>query len=122
MNKIKSLEDLKRFREEAIKKRNAEKYGGKKQVIVSIGTAGLALGAKETLTAIEEFIEEKSLSDIIVRHIGNFGLESREPIVQVVMENEPAVTYGNVTPDAAREIMRKHVIDGVVHEPYVIKL
>lgn len=122
MDIIKSLEDLRRIREEALKKRNTEKYSGKKQVIVSMGTAGIASGVKETVNAIQEFIKKEGLSNIILRHTGNFGLDSREPIIQVIVENEPVVTYGNVTPDVAYEIMMKHIVGGVIHESHVIKV
>jgi len=120
MNKIKSLEDLRRIREEAQKKRNTEIFNGKKQVVVGLGTAGIASGAYETLKAIKDFIQEEGLSNVIIRQIGNFGLDSREPVIQVIIGDGPTVTYGNVTPDIAREIMRKHIVDGVIHETHVI--
>ncbi len=85
---------------------------GQIQVVVGMGTVGIAAGARETLKAILDFIEKENLCDIIVRQTGNIGLDSYEPIVQVMIGEQPKVTYGKVTPDAARRIMKEHVVDG----------
>ncbi len=121
MDKIKSLEDLKRVREEALKKREAKVVTGQKQIIVGMGTVGIAAGARETLKAILDFIEKENLSDIVVRQTGNIGLDSWEPIVQVIIGDEPPVTYGKVTPDVARRIMKEHVMNHTVVKEYKIE-
>lgn len=121
MNKIKSLEDLKKVREEALKKREAKRIGGQKQVIVGMGTVGIASGARDTLKAILEFIEENNLEDILVRQTGNIGMDSFEPIVQVVIGDKEPVSYGKVTPEIVRIIMREHVVQGKKVEEFIIK-
>lgn len=114
MNKVKTLEDLKRLREEALEKRRVKSASGQKQVIVGMGTVGIAAGARETLKAILDYVEEHNVQDITVRQTGNIGLDSFEPIVQVVIGEEPRVSYGRVTPDVARQIMSDHVEKGVI--------
>lgn len=47
-------------------------------------------------------------------------MDSWEPIVQVVVGETAPVTYGKVTPAAARQIMEQHVMDGKVVNDYVI--
>lgn len=121
MNKVKSLEDLKRIREEALKKRDAKVVGGQKQVIVGMGTVGIAAGARETLKAILDYIESENLSDIVVRQTGNIGWDSYEPIVQVVIGEEAKVTYAKVTPEAAAKIMKEHIVGGKVVKEYAIE-
>ena len=86
-----------------------------------MGTVGIAAGARETLKAILEYIEKENLSDVIVRQTGNIGLDSLEPIVQVMVGENPKVTYGKVTPDAARRIMKEHVVGGQVVKEYAIE-
>ena len=54
MNSIKSLEDLKKVREEALEKRKAKTISGAAQVIVGMGTCGIAAGARETMKAVLE--------------------------------------------------------------------
>ncbi|PWH14353.1 MAG: 2Fe-2S ferredoxin [Anaerolineae bacterium] len=120
MPTVKSLEDLKKIREEALKKREIKSAPGSVQIVVGMGTPGIAAGARETLKEILNFIEEKSLTNITVRQTGNIGRDSWEPIVQVVIGDEPAVTYGKVTPAAARQIMEQHVVGGKVVNDYVI--
>ena len=121
MDKVKSLDDLKRIREQALQKREAKTTSGQKEVIVGMGTVGIAAGARETLKAILEYIENENLTGIIVRQTGNIGLDSWEPIVQVVIGAEPKVTYGKVTPDVAKKIMKDHVVSGLIVKAHVIE-
>jgi NADP-reducing hydrogenase subunit HndB len=121
MPAVKSLEDLKRLREEALEKRKAKTTTSSIQVIVGMGTVGIAAGARETLKAILDYVESAQLTDIIVRQTGNVGMDSWEPIVQVVIGESPMVTYGKVTPDAARRIMKEHVVGGHIVKEHVIE-
>jgi NADP-reducing hydrogenase subunit HndB len=114
MDKIKSLEDLKRIREEALQKRNVKASSGQKQIIVGMGTVGIASGARGILKAILEYIEKNNLPDIVVRQTGNLGLDSWEPIVQVILGEEPPVSYGRVTPENLNRIMKEHVEGGKI--------
>ncbi len=121
MPTVKSLEDLKRVREEAQKKQQLKETSGKTEIIVGMGTVGIAAGARETLKAILDMIEKENLENIIVRQTGNIGLDSFEPIVQVVLPGEDKVTYGKVNPEMARQIMKEHVIGGKVVQEYQIE-
>lgn len=114
VDKVKTLEDLKKLREEALEKRRVKSAAGQVQIVVGMGTVGIAAGARETLKAILETIEKENLSEIIVRQTGNIGLDSMEPIVQVIVGDQPKVTYAKVTPDVARRIMKDHVQGGQV--------
>lgn len=121
MDKVKTLEDLKRLRQEALEKRKVKSTAGEIQVIVGMGTVGIAAGARETLKSILEYIEKENLSDIVVRQTGNIGLDSYEPIVQVAIGDHPKVTYGRVSPDTARRIMKEHVVGGQIVKDNVIE-
>lgn len=121
MPNVKSLDDLKKIREEALKKQQLKETSGKTEVIVGMGTVGIAAGARETLKAILSLIENKNLTDIIIRQTGNIGLDSFEPIVQVVRPGEEKVTYGKVNPDMARRIIEEHVLKGEIVKEYQIE-
>jgi NADP-reducing hydrogenase subunit HndB len=121
MATVKSLDDLKRIREEALKKQQLKETSGKTEVIVGMGTVGIAAGARETLKAIMDMIESENLSDIIIRQTGNIGLDSFEPIVQVVLPGEEKVTYGKVNPEMARQIIKEHIVGGKIIVEYQIK-
>lgn len=120
MPTVKSLEDLKKIREEALHKREIKAAPGSIQIIVGMGTPGIAAGARDTLKAILSFIEEKHLTNITVRQTGNIGMDSWEPIVQVQVGEAPAVTYGRVTPYVVRQILEQHVLGGKVLNDHVI--
>ncbi|MBI4927776.1 MAG: (2Fe-2S) ferredoxin domain-containing protein [Anaerolineae bacterium] len=94
---------------------------GQIQVVVGMGTVGIAAGARETLKAILDTIEKENIPDVVVRQTGNIGLDSYEPIVQVVIGESPKVTYGKVNPEAARRIMKEHVVGGNIVKEHVIE-
>jgi NADP-reducing hydrogenase subunit HndB len=121
MPTVKSLDDLKRIREEALKKQQLRETSGKKEIIVGMGTVGIAAGARETLKVILEMIEKENLTDIVVRQTGNIGLDSFEPIVQVVLPAKDKVTYGKVNPEMARRIVNEHVVGGEIVTDYQIE-
>lgn len=121
MSAIKSLEDLKRLREEALEKRRVKTASGKAQVVVAMGTCGIAAGARETMKALLNAIESDNLSGIIVTQTGCIGLCEREPIVQVTVGEGPKMTYGKVTPEAAVRILKEHVLEGQPVKDYLIE-
>jgi NADP-reducing hydrogenase subunit HndB len=122
MPAVKSLEDLKKLREEALEKRRVKTATGQVQVIVGMGTCGIAAGARDAMKAILETIEKDNLSGIIVTQTGCIGMCEKEPIVQVVVGEQPKVTYGKVNPETARRIMREHVVKGKVVSDHQIPL
>jgi NADP-reducing hydrogenase subunit HndB len=122
MNKIKSLEDLKRVREEALEKRSIATTAGKAQVIVGMGTCGIAAGARETMKAVLDYIEAENLDGILVTQTGCIGLCEQEPILQVVRGEEDKVTYGKVNPEVAKKILKEHVVDGNIVKEFVVNL
>lgn len=113
MPAIKSLEELKRLREQAIEQREAKQTSSRVQVVVGMGTCGIAAGARETVKAILEEIEAENLSGVLVKQTGCIGLCEQEPLVDVVI-GEERVRYGKVTPERAKTIMREHVLGGRV--------
>jgi NADP-reducing hydrogenase subunit HndB len=121
MPAIKSIEDLKRVREEALQKRQLKSEPGHVQIIVGMGTPGIAAGARDTMKAILDIIEKDNLSAVMVRQTGNIGIDSWESIVQVVVGDQPMVTYGKVTPEVARRIMKEHVVGGQIVKDHVIE-
>ena len=120
MPNVKSLEDLKRIRDEALKKRDIKNIAARVQIVVGMGTPGIAAGARDTLKEFLNIIEEKQLTDVVVRQTGNFGLDSLEPVVKVTVGDAPEVTYGKVTPYVAAQIMEEHILGGKVVEANLI--
>lgn len=122
MSTVKTLEDLKRIREEALEKRKAKATSGTAQVIVGMGTCGIAAGARDAMKSILDVIEKDNISGVLVTQTGCIGLCEKEPIVQVVIGEQPKVTYGKVTPEVATRIMKDHIENGKLVQSNVIQL
>jgi NADP-reducing hydrogenase subunit HndB len=107
-----SLEELRNLRDSKkndLSKRDSE--GKEIQVIVGMGTCGIAAGAKQTLDAFISGRDDNKLVDsLIVRQTGCMGLCHSEPTVEVVVPGMPTVIYGNVNADVVKEIIKKHLI------------
>ena len=112
MPAIKSLEELKRVREEALQKKQMKATPGNIQVIVAMGTCGIAAGARDTMKSVLSCIENEKISGVTVTQTGCIGLCEQEPIIQIVLGDQPKVVYGKVTPRIAEKIMKEHVKNG----------
>lgn len=120
MPTVKSLDDLKKIKEQATQKRDIKTASGQAQVTVAMGTCGIAAGARETMKAVLDTIETDNLQGIIVTQTGCIGLCEWEPIVQVTIGEQPKVTYGKVTPERAEQILKEHVVGGQVVKSLVV--
>ena len=87
-----------------------------------MGTCGIAAGARDAMKTILDVIETDNLSSILVTQTGCIGLCEKEPIVQVIIGEQPKITYGKVTPEVARRIMKEHVVNGNVVQSNLIQL
>lgn len=106
-----TLEDLRKMRSEKQKAMEMRDNSNKDvQVIVGMGTCGIAAGAKETFTTLIDMLNEKSLTNVLVRQTGCMGLCHSEPTVEVVVPGMPSVIYGNVDAAMARDIVEKHIM------------
>lgn len=122
MPAIKSLEELKRVREEALAKKQMKATPGHTQVIVAMGTCGIAAGARDTMKSILNFIEAENVSGVTVTQTGCMGMCEQEPIVQVIIGDQARVVYGKVNAEVAAQIMKQHVQNGTPVKDYVLPL
>jgi len=121
MKKIRSLEDLNRFREEVIEEKQRRASAGDVQVVVSLGACGIAAGALETLKAVQQQVKAEGLKNVSISESGCIGLCKHEPILEVILGDSPGVTYGRVTPEVVQRIVREHILDHRVVEEFVIE-
>jgi len=107
-----TLEELRKLRDEekkGLSRRNVENKDT--QIIIGMGTCGIAAGAKETLDVFVQTLEECELSNVRVTQTGCMGLCYVEPTVEVIVPGMPDVIYGKVDAEVARKIVRKHIIN-----------
>ncbi len=102
--------ELKQFRDEQqAMRRTRAAHSRHVELIVGMGTCGIAAGALETLAVLNAELQKAGLPDVLVRQTGCMGLCHSEPTVEVVMSGMPTVVYGNVDADAARQIVHQHL-------------
>jgi NADP-reducing hydrogenase subunit HndB len=107
-----TLEELRALREEqrkSLSRRNVENKD--MEIIVGMGTCGIAAGAKETLDAFVRELDENGITNVRVSQTGCMGLCYVEPTVEIVVPGMPDVIYGKVNPDVAGKIVRKHIMN-----------
>src|SRR5512140_1094865 len=101
---MKTLEDLKRIREEAQKAMKVREGQQSCKVVVAMGTCGIAAGARGVMSAILDELEKRGITDVTVTQSGCKGLCEQEPTMDVIKSGQTPVTYGYVTPEKARTI------------------
>jgi len=107
-----TLEDLRKLRETQQKTMALRESEGKDvQIIIGMGTCGIAAGAKDTFSTMINTVAEKGLSNVMVRQTGCMGLCHSEPTVEVIVPGMPAIIYGNVDPAVGRQIVERHVLN-----------
>ncbi len=83
----------------------------KNVVRVGMSTCGIAAGAEEIYRALKHEISRRDLP-VTLKKCGCTGKCYAEPLVEVICENMPAVTYGKVTAELASEIVERHLVRG----------
>ena len=119
MGKI-TLEELRTLRASRRQAMEAPESGSKAmEIIVGMGTSGIASGAKATLQAFRDELEEQQLRDVKLRQTGSMGLDHAEPTVEVKAPGMPDVIYGKVDPETARKIVHKHIMGRVLLNDHI---
>jgi NADP-reducing hydrogenase subunit HndB len=121
MDRIRSMEGLEKAKDEALKKERANAQNNRFQIRVSLGSCGLAVGARETFEALEQLIVQKEAGGVQLKKVGCIGLCALEPIVQIVEAERPQVTYGKVTPAVVQRIFAEHIEKGLIVQEYIVE-
>lgn len=111
MAKLKSLEDLKRVREEAQQSIKTRTETGT-TIVIGMGTCGIAAGARDIMDALLAEIGKAKVQDVIVTTSGCAGLCNAEPMMTVEIKNQPPVKYGHLTPEKLRKVFVQHILGG----------
>ncbi len=61
---MKTLEDLKKVREKALEQMKIREGKFSAQVVVAMGTCGIAAGAREVMTAILDELDKRGITDV----------------------------------------------------------
>jgi NADP-reducing hydrogenase subunit HndB len=117
MPKLKSLDDLRRLREQVSEEISTRKETGT-TIIVGMGTCGIAAGARETMRTILNELRERDI-DAHVATVGCIGMCASEPLVDIEQAGKPRITYGNITGDKVPRLIEEHLVNGNIVEEWV---
>ncbi len=115
MNKIKSLDDLRKMKQNLSNEMNIREKSNNPenlvQIRVAMATCGIAAGARTVMNAIIEKVEKDKLP-IIVTQGGCMGYCYAEPTIEVKKPGVDPVVFGHVDSAKAMEIIEKYVLQG----------
>lgn len=118
MPNIMSLDDLDHVRSVARRSLRA-RIGVGAVITVHVGECGLAAGARETLLAIVDELQQRGL-DARVAIADCVGRCNCEPLVDIQLAESPSVSYGNVRPDMVSRLIESHVENGQPVSEWVV--
>ena len=108
MKSIEELRAIKNKHNNDVVNRNRR---GVPTVNVHMGTCGIASGAREVLMAVMEEVTARKLESIHVIQTGCPGMCSNEPMLTVTIPGEDPYIYINLTPENAKSIIAKHIVE-----------
>jgi len=115
-----TLEDLRALRDKRkreILKRDSD--GKESEIIIGMGTCGIAAGARQALDAFLDELDKKGLDSVVVKQTGCMGFCANEPTVEIHVPGMPDTIYGNVSADIARAIVVAHLVGKRLVSDYV---
>ena len=120
MVKIKSLEELKRIKEQAqnsvslrVKGDNIENMI---QIRVAMATCGIASGAREVMNEFVEALREEKIENAVVTQTGCMGYCYAEPTVEVKKPGADPIVFGYVNQAKAVDLVDKYILNNELLE------
>lgn len=108
---MKSLEDLKALRDEALKKMDVRNVKDGFRIQIGMGTCGIASGARNILKAFIEETSFQSLKNVTITQVGCMGECAYEPMAEIIDEDGQSFVYCNLTETIVKDIVQKHLIE-----------
>ena len=112
MEKIKSLADLKRIKENVQTKidlrEKSEQVENLIQIKVAMATCGIAAGSKDTMNYFIENLEKNGITAVVTQ-TGCMGYCYAEPTGEITKPGKDPIGFGHVTEERAEEIIQKYL-------------
>ena len=112
------MEKMKKGSLEKFRKNYKQDHKG--EIIISMGTCGIAAGGDDIYKTFETELKEKGLLNIKLKKTGCLGMCFCEPNLIVKLEGMPEILYGNVNDKIAHEIIDEHLTKKNIVNNYVI--
>ena len=107
-----NLEELKKLKEKTQRQVSLREGGKKYRVVVSMGTSGIAAGAREVMTTMLDEIDKRGIDSVEVAVTGEIGMVDSEPMVRVEEAGGEQTTYAKVDAAVAKKIVAEHLEKG----------
>jgi NADP-reducing hydrogenase subunit HndB len=120
---IKSLDELKILRDKLKGNLDVRQDGeneGNIRIIIGMATCGIAAGARETMLAMLDEVKTLDIKNVKIIQSGCMGSCYAEPTVEIRIQNQEPILYGNVDADKGREIIQKHIKQGELVQNLII--
>ncbi|MBP6364852.1 NADP-reducing hydrogenase subunit HndB [bioreactor metagenome] len=115
MNKIKSLEDLRKMKQNLEHGMNIREKSNEPeslvQIRVAMATCGIASGARTVMNTLVEKIEKEKIPAVVTQG-GCMGYCYAEPTIEVKVPGKDPVVFGYVDTAKAIEIVDKYIVNG----------
>ena len=119
MNKIKSLDDLRKMKQNLEHEMNIREKSNEPeslvQIRVAMATCGIASGARTVMNTLVEKIEKDKIPAVVTQG-GCMGYCYAEPTIEVKIPGKDRVVFGNVDSQRAIDILEKYVVNGELLE------
>jgi NADP-reducing hydrogenase subunit HndB len=119
MGKVKTLEDLRKLRDELKGKTSLRDRSENPeeiiQVKVAMATCCIASGSRETMNYIADELEKRNI-EAVVTQTGCMGYCYAEPTVEIKMPGKEPIVFGYVNEKKADEIIEKYIRSGELVE------
>lgn len=118
--KIKNVKDLKKLRDAAREMVSLRGEPKSMQIIVHMGTCGIAAGAREILNKLAQELGDRKIETVTLRQSGCVGLCDQEPLCTLQDSDGNEFRYGRLTVQKVQELVRDHVVEGNPVTGYLI--
>ncbi|MEE9249045.1 MAG: (2Fe-2S) ferredoxin domain-containing protein, partial [Dehalococcoidia bacterium] len=79
------------------------------RILVGTATCGRAAGGPQVVEALGEALSHAGI-EAEVHQVGCIGLCYAEVLVDIIKPGRPRISYGNVTPDTARQLVEDYLV------------
>ncbi len=117
---MKSLEELKKLRDDAINKVDIRNQKDGIRIVVGMATCGIAAGARPVMTALLDEVQKRGIKNVTITQTGCIGVCRLEPLIEVYKQGEEKVTYVELTEEKARRIVAEHIVNGHIVTEFTI--
>lgn len=126
MNKIKSLDDLRKMKQSLENgmtiRENSNSPESLVQIRVAMATCGIAAGARTVMNTLIEKLEMEKIPAVVTQG-GCMGYCYAEPTIEVKVPGKDPVVFGKVDAAVAEDIVVKYIkngelIDGIIPVNY----